>query len=266
MEKNKRIILNSFLILSFVGVVITAILALALPINNITTFGVVEKYKNLMTPALYTFIVWIVIYALQILYILYTFGVFKRTCCSLNALNITSSLTILLNVLTIGYIISISFEVFLVSTLLSILMFIDLVLITAHILKADTRGLCCLLIYVPFVVFTAWMGISMFINIANLITAINWTMFGWSFAAWASILIALATILSIIFAIFYRSIYYAITVLWGLFGIMIGHLMRYGQTNASVVYTLIVAMFLMILAASLIIYYSAKHKKPLLKK
>lgn len=49
-------------IVTYVIMIVINILANTLPINNVTTSDIANKYDNLFSPAAYTFSIWIIIY------------------------------------------------------------------------------------------------------------------------------------------------------------------------------------------------------------
>ena len=55
----------------YLFMITTNILANALPINNMTTGDIADKYPNLFQPVALTFSIWIAIYLLLFVYIIY---------------------------------------------------------------------------------------------------------------------------------------------------------------------------------------------------
>lgn len=59
--------------------IVTNIIANALPINNITTGDVALKYPNLFQPSSSTFSIWGIIYLLLLVYMIYQIIVIKKS-------------------------------------------------------------------------------------------------------------------------------------------------------------------------------------------
>ena len=261
MEKKSKVILNIFLVLSFLGMITTNILADLLPINGVTTAQVSDQYVTLFTPAGFTFAIWGVIYLLQAVYVLYSLGVFKKSCVSNTALNLTNSFVIMLNLLNIGWIIAWHFRLMFVSVLIIILMLVVLIVITNSNKKQNITGICKLFVNVPFLVYLAWITVATIANISSLLVSINWNGFGLAPSTWTVIIISVATLISAITAIYYNCMFYVATILWAFTGILVKHLVTYDFAYPDIVYTLIVALFIMLLCTVPIIYTSVKAKK-----
>ena len=65
-------------VVSFLVMTAVNILAKLIPINGMTTGEISAKYPSLITPASYTFLIWIVIYVLLFFYIVYQLDFTKK--------------------------------------------------------------------------------------------------------------------------------------------------------------------------------------------
>lgn len=261
MEKNKKIILDVLLAVSFIGMLLVNILAEALPINGLTSAQISDKFDNFFRPAGFTFFIWWAIYALQVLYILYVFGVIKKPCLSDNTRDVVSIFTIVLNVFNIGWVFAWHYEQIFISLLIIILMLVALILVSKILRKRMLAGLCKLFIYVPFLVYLAWVTIATVGNFSSWLVAIGFAGFGLAPYIWAIIAVVISTGVAVPLGIYFNCLSYVAVIIWAFVGILVRQLTTYAGDYTSLVYTTIVAIFIMTLTAVLIIYNAYKIKK-----
>ena len=77
MKKNNKILINTFVAITYLAMITINALANILPINNMTTGDISDKYGNLFAPAGITFSIWGLIYLLLAAYVVYQFGLFQ---------------------------------------------------------------------------------------------------------------------------------------------------------------------------------------------
>ena len=214
----------------------------------------------MFAPAPFTFAILGVIYILQAIFVLYATGVIKKPCISKNALMLTSIMAIILNLLNIGWLFAWHYNQILISTLIMILILVTLILITIHLHKQKVSGICKLFLNIPFLVYLAWITIATIANITTLLVSVGWDGFGLAPSIWTTIIIGVATLISMVTALYFNCTFYVATIVWALAGILTKHLTTFNGVYENVVYTTIVAMFLMVLTAIFIIYTTAKQK------
>lgn len=77
MKENNLKVLKIFNAIAFVIMVTINALSSILPINGVLPEDVSDSYANLFAPAGITFTIWGVIYLSLLLFVLYSFGLFK---------------------------------------------------------------------------------------------------------------------------------------------------------------------------------------------
>lgn len=176
-----------------------------------------DKYSTLITPAGFAFSIWGVIYSLLLITLVYFF--IKRKDPQLaKLLQLISPLFIVSCLLNMGWIISFSYELMWLSTLLILGMTLSLLLIIERIYKHRTE-LPTALAGLSFTLYAAWVFIASILNIAVLLVQLNWGGFGISDSIWTIITLFLA----IGFVLFYLSLYknavFPVSLAWAFFGI-----------------------------------------------
>ena len=77
------------------------------------------------------------------------------------------------------------------------------------------------LLYVPFIVYLGWISVATIANITALLVHHNWDGSGIDAVMWSCIMITVATFLAGFFVIFRRDFFYAMVVMWALYGISV---------------------------------------------
>lgn len=257
MKKHNKLISNIFLIATFLGAIVTFLLIELLPIN-LNSAQVFDKHATLFNPANYTYYIWILIALLQLLYILFANKVFKYNCLSNNAIIITNSFAGLFNLLAIGWIITLHFELIFVSALITVLMGVVLYLLCVNIKNLKPTDMCSMLSIMPFLAISAWITFLSSTNLYMLYVNVGLVP---NLAVWAIVNLALTTIIAIITAISFNSLEYLIIFIWAYVGILVRHLTTFKSVHLDMVYSTVVAIFLLILAMIFIIYNMAIAKR-----
>lgn len=254
---NKKIISHAFLVTTFFGAILVFILANSLPINGTTTTQVYAKHKTLFNPAPYTHLIWIVLALMQLAYVLYALGVFKRRCISQNAIIVTNAFASIFNLLTAAWVIVWQYELLFVGVLLNILMAVSLFLLSANLQSLKVRGICTLFTTVPFLSLLQWITFLTSLNFFILFVSLNLVQ---NLAIWAIVNLAITTILAIINSGTFACLFTVAIMLWSYIGLLVEHLTVYNSQHLDFIYSIVIAMFLLVLTAVFIIYSYTKHR------
>lgn len=209
------------------------------------------KYSTLITPAGFAFSIWGIIYSLLLITLIYFFAKRKDPVVT-QLIQFISPLFIVSCLLNMGWIISFSYELMWLSTVLILGMTLSLLLIIERIYKhrADfPTGLAGF----SFTLYGAWVFIASILNIAILLVQLNWDGFGISDSIWTIITLFLA----IGFVLFYLSLYknaiFPISLAWAFFGIYSSY--SNGEINpamgATIQGVLLLGMVVFVLSAIL---------------
>jgi len=217
----------TFALLNFIGllgVIVVNALAVMLPINNVTTQELSDKYPNLFVPAGITFSVWGVIYILLVLFIIYQFVVaFRKSPDERGIFEKTGILFFLSCVFNIAWILSWHYEIVWLSLIIMILLLLSLIFIYVRLGtgRPGIKNYEKVFVNIPFSVYLGWITIATIANVTAYLVSINWNRFGISEQLWTVIIITVGVIITIA-ALFSRNdIFFPLVVIWALVGILL---------------------------------------------
>ncbi|MDD5622558.1 MAG: hypothetical protein PHQ09_05320 [Actinomycetota bacterium] len=217
----------TFALLNFIGllgVIVVNALAVMLPINNVTTQELSDKYPNLFVPAGITFSVWGVIYILLVLFIIYQFvAAFRKSPDERGIFEKTGILFFLSCVFNIAWILSWHYEIVWLSLIIMILLLLSLIFIYVRLGtgRPGIKNYEKVFVNIPFSVYLGWITIATIANVTAYLVSINWNRFGISEQLWTVIIITVGVIITIA-ALFSRNdIFFPLVVIWALVGILL---------------------------------------------
>ena len=185
--------------------------------NGMGQKDISDRYTTLITPATFAFAIWGVIYALLLVTLIYFFVKRKEEKVS-KLVQMISPLFIASCLFNMGWIISFSYEMLGISTILIFGILISLMLIIEKIYK-NREDLPYKLSGISFTLYCSWVFIATIVNIALFLVQQNWGGFGISNSIWTIIILFIA----IAFVLFYLSLYknavFPISIAWAFWGI-----------------------------------------------
>ena len=191
----------SFLnLIGFLAVVIVNALAVILPINNMTTQQLSDKYPNLFVPAGITFSIWGIIYLLLLVFIIYQFIVaFRRSSDERGIFEKISILFFISCIFNVAWILAWHYEIVWLSLIIMVLLLISLISIYVRLGtgKPGIRNSEKIMINIPFSVYLGWITIATIANATAFLVKINWNKFGISDQLWTVIVIAVGVIITL---------------------------------------------------------------------
>ncbi|MFA5014411.1 MAG: hypothetical protein WC549_02580 [Actinomycetota bacterium] len=217
----------TYALLNFIGllgVIVVNALAVILPINNVTTQELSDKYPNLFVPAGITFSVWGVIYILLILFIIYQFvAAFRKSPDERGIFEKIGILFFLSCGFNIAWILSWHYEIVWLSLIIMVLLLLSLIFIYIRLGtgRPGIKNYEKVFVNIPFSVYLGWITIATIANVTAYLVNINWNRFGISEQLWAVIIITVGVIITIA-ALFSRNdIFFPLVVIWALVGILL---------------------------------------------
>jgi hypothetical protein len=193
------------------------VLANILPFNGLTTAAVSDSFDVFFVPAGYVFSIWGVIYLLLISFTIYAF---------LNRSDDNGQISriapwyLLSSVANSAWLLSWHYQQFGLSVVLMVVLLLSLIRIYMLSRPAlDKREYW--MSSLPFSVYLGWISVATIANIAAYLDYVSWNGFGIIESAWASIMITIAGLLGIIFALRLRDAAYTLVILWAITGIWV---------------------------------------------
>jgi len=185
--------------------------------NGMGQKDISDKYTTLITPATFAFSIWGVIYGLLLITLIYFFIKRKDPRAS-KVVELISPLFILSSVFNIGWIVTFSYELLGISTILIFAMLFSLIIIIEKIYK-NRAEISYILPILSFTLYSAWVFIASVINVALFLVQKNWGGLGISNSIWTIIVLFIAIAFVLFYLSQYKNAIFPISVAWGFFGI-----------------------------------------------
>jgi cell division protein FtsW (lipid II flippase) len=236
-------------LLTYLAMIATNVLANALPLNGRRTGDVSDAYPSLFTPAGVTFSIWGVIYLLLGAHVLYQLGLFR-------AGPDTTEQTVLLN--RVGVLFAVSslantawvfawhYDYIPLSALLIVVILVCLAVIATTLRRGNLSGRRRWFIAVPFSVYFGWTTVAVIANITVLLVSLKWDGFGLSDSTWAVIIVLVAMAIGTVTMVRNRDVAYGLVLIWAFVGILIrqmsadGFAGRYPAIIGAVIASLVI--------------------------
>ncbi len=235
-------------LVGFLLMVVVNYLANALPLNNLNTGQLSDKYPNLFVPSGFTFSIWGVIYLLLAVFVFFSL---KQTITGREvfpAFKTIGPLFFLTCLANAGWIFAWHYEQLLLSLLVMLILLVLLIIIYQRLTsrpyeeKQHDRFPARL----PFSIYLAWISVATVANATAVLVGYGWTGFGLNPQFWTVTVLALITVLTLVFILKKKDFLFGLISIWALSGILYK---RVQDTTASdrAVETAVVAALCLIL-------------------
>lgn len=260
--KNKYLKIKITTTVSYIIMIAVNFLANLIPINGVKTSDISDAYKNLFTPAGFTFSIWGVIYLLLALNILYEFGILKKRSENIN-IRLLNKVAIPFSISSIAnaaWIISWHYNYINLSIVFMLVILISLVYINKEINKRNLNFKQKIFIRIPFGIYFGWITVATIANITVFLVSMGWSGFGISDVIWTILVILLGTIVGSLVLLKFRNIEYGLVLIWSYFGIYVNHISQSGFSGKyqEIVYAILLCIIVLIFN---ILYVLLKPKK-----
>ena len=213
MERNKKYLVTLIL---FASTLVVNMLGAIGIINGLSQKEVSDRYQTLITPSPSTFSIWGVIYSLLIISLMVLY-LKRNNRYYEQALDELAVLFWISCVLNIAWIITFSYLLIELSTILIFAFVITLALICQRLLNLQDRKHW--LLPVTFGFYTGWLFIASVVNTAAMLVKLEWNGFGISAEFWSVITLGIAGLLVILVMLSLRNAAFPLPVAWAYFGI-----------------------------------------------
>jgi translocator protein len=209
---------------AFAGMILMNALANSLPLNGYNTGQVSAFYPNQFVPAGFTFSIWGVIYLLLLGWVISS-GVKLWKKEQENSLFRHVQLLspyFLVSCLLNGLWIAAWHYLYIVTSLLLMLALLLTLLLayrTMQQYQVFVTGISRLFLYIPFVVYLAWISVATIANSTALLVHLEWTGWGIPPSVWSVVLIAVAAALSVWFGLVRGEFSFVLVTAWAFWGI-----------------------------------------------
>lgn len=260
---SKRVGLNTIIVLTYVLMIGTNVLANVLPINGQTTGEVSAKYGNLFAPAGFTFSIWSVIYVLLGLHVLYQLGFFHKklkpsTARLLTQVGIYFSISSILNTL---WILAWHYERLFLSVILMVGLLLCLIKINKLTAEASLSLKESFFIKLPFSIYFGWITVATIANITAFLVSIGWDGFGLSDVTWTILILIIGTVISVGTMLRLHNPAYGLAIVWAYFGIYSKHTSESGFNNQYPAISLTVIICMIFLSLTILLVAIGNRRK-----
>ena len=217
---------NSFLlrisnILAFVlTIVVNSLAGSTTIIGGKVTAEISDANFTLITPAGYTFSIWGIIYTLLGIFVVYQALPSQK---NKDFHSKIGWLFVLSSLINIAWLFLWQFEYLIFSVVLIFMLLASLVAIylRLEIGKSKVELREKIAVHLPFSTYFGWITIASIANVATTLVSIDWDGFGINPETWASLIILIALLLSLIIVITRKDIAYGLVIAWAFIGISV---------------------------------------------
>ncbi len=233
---------QALVIVATIATLVVNFLANALPINNLRTGEVSDRFAVLFVPAGYVFAIWGLIYLGLIGYTVRQALPSQRDSPVQRAIGPLYVVSALAN---IAWIFLWHYEQFVLTVPVMLLLLGSLI---ATYLRMDTLDPNSRaerwLVRIPFSVYLGWITVATVANVSATLVYLNWGGWGIGPAAWFGIMLVVATVLGADFAWRRRDAAYVAVLIWAFAGIAVKHSDKPFVAGASLVAAVVLAILL----------------------
>ncbi len=232
---NKDTVRQILNVLALIAVLAVNFLSEALPLNGQTSAEIANRLPILFVPANYVFGIWGVIYILLVAFTAYQALPSQRENPMLRRVGYWFALSCVANA---TWLICFHYNLFPLSMVAMIVLLVALIVIYTR-LEIGQKALALKekwLLHIPFSVYLGWITVATVANAAYVLYDAHWNGFGISDTAWATLMLAVATGITLIIIRTRSDIAYTCVIVWAFLGIMVK------QSGTPLVATTAIAM------------------------
>jgi hypothetical protein len=263
-DTKKNILLVTGNSVSVIATIVVNALAVLLPLNGKTTNELSDALPNLFVPAGITFSIWSVIYLFLIIFMLYQIAdvIKKRDMLYIEKIGGWFILASLANILWI-FLWHYEYVPFSLGAML--LLLVSLLMIYTHL----NIGLSTVIlkekiaVHTTMSIYLGWITVATIANVTAVLVYFNAGGLFLGEVAWTALVIAVATLITILILLRRKDIAFSLVIIWALLGIVIKRLgddPLYGvQTNIAITAAIAILLIAAVLLLKMIIIPNKKH-------
>jgi translocator protein len=215
---NKDIVRQITNVIALLAAIAVNALANILPLNGQNTGQISDTFKVFFVPAGYVFGIWSVIYLLLLAFSVYQALPSQRANPRLRSIGYWFAFSSLMNG---AWIFFWHYNIYPVTVVLMVSLLASLIIIYTRLGIGIERvsGAEYWLVNLPFSVYLGWITVATIANITDLLYFLNWNGFGIDPRSWASIMLAVASLVALIVTVTRRDVAFLLVLLWAFTGI-----------------------------------------------
>lgn len=235
MEKNKK---NLLLIMgnsiAIIATIVVNALAVILPLNGKTTKELSDAIPNLFTPEGITFSIWSIIYLFLIIFMLYQIlDLVKKEKHDMTYIEKIGVWFIIASLANILWIFLWHYELVTISLVAMLILFISLLMIylRLNIGLSITPLKEKIAVHTTISIYLGWITVATIANVTAVLVKLNAGELVLGQVTWTIIVIAVATLITLLILVRRKDIAYSLIIIWALIGIILKRL------NTDPIYT-----------------------------
>lgn len=219
MATNNTVLLKWLNIVAyFCTVLVNSLAGSTTIIGGKVTAEISDANMTLITPAGYTFSIWGIIYVLLGIFVIYQALPSQK---DKDYHQRISWLFVISSMLNIAWLLVWQFEQLIFSVVLMFMLLATLISIYLRldIGKSKVELTEKITVNLPFSTYLGWITIASIANVATTLVSINWDGFGINPETWASLIIIIALLVSLIVTVTRKDVPYGLVIIWAFTGI-----------------------------------------------
>jgi len=219
MTSNSSALLRWSNIVAFVlTVIVNSLAGSTTLIGGVNTAFISDSNPTLITPAGFTFAIWGIIYFLLGLFVVFQALPRQR---EKKYNKQVGWLFVLSSIINITWLFLWQYELLTLSLPLMLLLLATLILIYTRLCIGKTEATFQekLAVHTPFSVYLGWITIATIANVSATLVSINWDGFGINPETWATLIIIVALLITLLVIATRKDIAYGLVIIWALIGI-----------------------------------------------
>jgi benzodiazapine receptor len=209
-------------IVALVATLVVNGLASSLPLNDLTTGEISDRFDVYFVPAGYVFSIWGLIYLALIAYAVYQALPRQRDTPHLRRIGYPFALSCVANV---AWLFLWHYEAFplTIVAMLALLLLLIAIYLSLGIGQVKVGTAFKWLVHVPFSIYLGWITVATVANATSLLDYLGWGGWGISPEAWAVIMLVVAAAVASVVSITRGDVAYVVVIVWAYVGIAAKH-------------------------------------------
>ncbi len=219
-------------------------LATGLPLNGQSTGEISDRFPSLFTPAGYVFSIWGVIYLGLLAYMVYQALPAQRTNPRLRTIG---WLYVISGVANSVWIFLWHYNQFALSLVVMLVLLASLMLIYQRLSpwRRTASRAERWTVHIPFSIYLGWITVATVANAATVLLDFGWDGGFWPPLAWAMLMISIATLIGLFFAMIKQDVAYVAVLVWAFLGIAVKQ-----SATPPVLYAAVIGAIVLAVAAA----------------
>ncbi len=257
MITNNSILLRSSNIVAFIiTVLVNGLAGSTTLLGGVNTAEISDLNPTLITPAGYVFSIWGIIYVLLGLFVIFQALPSQK---EKDYQKQIGWLFVLSSIINIAWLFLWQYKLLSASVILMFLLLATLILIYTRlgIGKSQVTLQEKLAIHTPFSVYLGWITIASIANVSVTMVSANWDGFGINPEIWATLIVIVALLITLLVLSTRRDIAYSLVIIWALIGIAV----KQSENQNIVMLTEATAIIVFLALAGVILLSKLKRQK-----